>query len=136
MNPELSSFRESNAQSGMRIDLSDVDVPIALRKGIRSCTQHPISNFVGYDHLSQSVKALVTHLSDIEVPITIQEALKDAKWRGSVLEKMNALEKNGTWEIVTKPTDKSAVGCKWVFAYKADDSIECYKARLVVKRYT
>ena len=51
---------------------------------------------------------------------------------------MSALTKNGTWKIVQKPTDKSTIGCKRVFTikYKADGSVERYKARLVVKRYT
>jgi len=30
--------------------LSDLDIPIALRKGKLSCTDHPISNFVSYDN--------------------------------------------------------------------------------------
>ena len=31
----------------------DLDQPIALRKGVRSCTQHPINNHVSYGKLSQ-----------------------------------------------------------------------------------
>ena len=31
---------------------SDLDIPITLRKGKRSCTDHLISNFVSYDHLN------------------------------------------------------------------------------------
>ena len=31
---------------------SDFDIHTALRKGKRSCTDHPISNFVSYDHLT------------------------------------------------------------------------------------
>lgn len=51
--------------------------------------------------------------------------------------RMQALDKNGTWEIVQKPRNKTPVGCKWVFTvkYKADDSVERYKARLVAKGY-
>jgi len=35
---------------------SDLDVPIALRKGKRSCTDHPISNFVFYDNLNPTFR--------------------------------------------------------------------------------
>ena len=51
---------------------------------------------------------------------------------------MNALRKNGTWEIVDLLRDKKTIGCKWVFSvkYRADDSIERYKARLVAKGFT
>lgn len=54
---------------------NDLDVPIALRKGVKSCTQHPISNFFGYSHLSESVQALATKLSSIEIPKFILEAV-------------------------------------------------------------
>ena len=54
------------------------------------------------------------------------------------MEEMQALEKNGTWEIVELPRDKRTVGCKWVFTmkYQADGSIDRYKARLVAKGFT
>ena len=49
-----------------------------------------------------------------------------------------ALEKNGTWEIVELPRGKKPIGCKWMFTvkYKVDGSLERYKARLVAKGYT
>ena len=51
---------------------------------------------------------------------------------------MDALEKNGTQELMELPKRKKTVGCKWVFSlkYKADGSLECYKARLVAKGFT
>ena len=30
---------------------SDHDLPIAIRKGTRTCSRHPISKYVSYDHL-------------------------------------------------------------------------------------
>ena len=56
----------------------------------------------------------------------------------SSFDEMNALTKNGIWEIVNQPSGKSLVGCKWVFTvkYKANDIVECYKTRLVAKGYT
>ena len=52
-NPNQVHSSESNHPHEL-IDLKidDVDVPIALRKGVRSCTNHPIGNFVNYDSLS------------------------------------------------------------------------------------
>lgn len=51
---------------------------------------------------------------------------------------MEALEKNKTWELVELRKGKNVVGCKWMFTvkYKADGSLERYKARLVAKEYT
>ena len=51
---------------------------------------------------------------------------------------MNALRRSDTWEIMNLPTDKTKVGCKWVFTIKCklDGSIERYKGRLVSKGFT
>ncbi|KAL2481286.1 cysteine-rich RLK (RECEPTOR-like protein kinase) 8 [Abeliophyllum distichum] len=51
---------------------------------------------------------------------------------------MRALEKNGTWELVEKPWDKTSVECKWIFSikYNSDGTIEKYKARLIAKDFT
>ena len=38
-----------------KIQIEELDIPITLRKGVRSCTVHPLSNFVKYNHLSNSV---------------------------------------------------------------------------------
>lgn len=53
-------------------------------------------------------------------------------------EKMRALERNKTWELVDLPTGKKLVGCRWVFTikYKSNGSVKRYKARLVAKGYT
>ena len=72
------------------------------------------------------------------VPRNIQEALDDPNWKVAMTEKMNALKRGGTWELVDLPKEKITVGCKWVFNVKckADGSIEQYKARLVAKGFT
>ncbi|RVW27213.1 Retrovirus-related Pol polyprotein from transposon RE1 [Vitis vinifera] len=66
------------------------------------------------------------------VPNTIQEALKISEWKKAVQDEIDALEKNGTWTITDLPVGKRPVGCKWIFTikYKADGSVERFKARL------
>ena len=118
---------------------SDLDIPIAIRKGIRTCTKYPIAKYISYQRLSNNHRAFISNISHVVVvPRNIQEALDDPNWKLAVLEEMNALRKNGTWELVDLPRDKKIVGCKWVFSvkYKADGSIERYKARLVAKGFT
>ena len=66
--------------------INDLDVPIAVRKGVRSCTQHPISNFVSYSHLSPSYKAFLSKISSIPVPNHVQDALADPKWKPAMIE--------------------------------------------------
>ena len=39
----------------------------------------------------------------MQIPKDIYDALQTPHWRTAVIEEINALEKNGTWEIVTLP---------------------------------
>ena len=51
---------------------------------------------------------------------------------------MQALDGNGTWNLVQLPTGKKAIGCCWVFTVKVnpDSLVARLKARLVAKGYT
>ena len=119
-------------------DLSDLEVPIALRKGIRNCTKYPIARQISYDGLSNSHRAFISALDEEQIPKNIEEAMKHPKWRSAVMEELRALEKNNTWDIVSLPNGKNTVDCKWIFTikYRADGSIERYKARLVARGFT
>ncbi|KAL1166055.1 hypothetical protein V6Z11_A06G171000, partial [Gossypium hirsutum] len=55
-------------------------LPIAVRKGTRSYTQHPISRFVSYGNLSKSYQAFVTNVDSVKTPKNIEEALESAEW--------------------------------------------------------
>ena len=118
--------------------MDDLNRPVAHRKGVRSCTQHPISKFVSYEKLSPNLRALITNLESIALPNCIQEALQHPEWRKAVNEEIQALQKNDTWKIMKLPQGKRPVGCKWVFnvKYRADGRIDRYKARLVAKGFT
>ena len=113
-------------------------MPVALRKGVRSCTQHPISNFISYDRLSSKYHAFVTNLSNIEIPRSIREALENPDWGQAVDDEIRVLKKNGTWKLLDLPKGKQPVGCKWIFTvkYKSDGRVERYKTRLVAKGFT
>ena len=117
---------------------NDLDIPIAIRKGKHSCTSHPMSKYLSYGKLSKKYNAFIFKISNLHVLRNIQEALNDPDWKSAVMEEMNALRKNGTWEVVNLPIDQKVVGCKRVFIVKckADGSVERYKARLVAKGFT
>ena len=50
---------------------------------------------------------------------------------------MQALDDNGTWDLVSLPTGKKAIGFRWVFIVKfnLDGSIARLKARPIAKGY-
>ena len=42
---------QSSSKNPSDSKIDDLDLPIASRKGVRSCTKHPMSNYVSYDKL-------------------------------------------------------------------------------------
>jgi hypothetical protein len=129
----------SSVPSSDPLPLASDSLPIALRKGTRSCTtKHPISQFVSTSSLSPSHSCFISHLSTISIPKTVQDALSDSGWRQAMELKMKDLHQNGTWELVPLPPSKKTVGCKWVYTVKfnPNGSVERLKARLVAKGYT
>ena len=50
---------------------------------------------------------------------------------------MQALDDNGTWNLVQLPAGKKAIGCNWVFAVKVNPngSVARLKAQLMAKGY-
>jgi len=114
------------------------DLPIALRKEKRSCAKYPISQFVFTKKLSMQHRSFLSAIDSIRIPTLVQEALKVENWIRAMNEEMNALERNETWEIVERPKDKKAVGCRWIYTvkYKSNGTLDRYKAKLVEKGYT
>ena len=120
------------------LEQNDYDVPIAIRKGTRTCTKHPLHLFMSYQNLSHNHKAFLTSLNTVPIPKTLSEALENENWKNPMKVAIEALEKNKTWDLVRLPRGKKPVGCRWVFTtkYNLDGSLERYKARLVPKGYT
>ena len=75
-------------------------------------------------------------IQDVE-PTCFEHATRNVHWDDAMNEEMAALEANDTWELVSLPKGKKAIGRKWVYKvkHKADGTIERYKARLVAKGY-
>ena len=115
--------------------LSD-DLPIALCKGKRQCT-HPISSFGSYNHLSSHSCSFIASFDSISLPNKVSETLAHPSWCSAMIEEMDALTDNGTWDLVRLLVGKKAIGCRWVFTVKVnlDGSIARLKARLVAKGY-
>ncbi|KAL6321727.1 hypothetical protein AAG906_031240 [Vitis piasezkii] len=109
--PDITSSPTPNLPSIPIISSLDLDVPIAIRKGTRTCTKYLIAKYLSYKKLSKTHK----------------DALDDPNWKVTLIE-----------ELVDLPNEKRTVSCNWVFTMKCkvDGSIERYKARIVVKGFT
>ena len=57
----------------------------------------------------------------------------------AMMEEMEPLEKNRTWQLVDLPWDMQAIGSKWMFTRKEASSEQGgvrYKVRLVAKGFS
>lgn len=80
--------------------------------------------------------ALSTHIPP--EPRTVNQALKDKIWRGSMSEELDAFAKNQTMELVPRPQHQNVVGCRWLYKNKffSNGTFRRPKSRLVAKGYT
>lgn len=76
-------------------------------------------------------------LSEIEEPVTYEQAAKEKAWRVAMEKEIEAIESNKTWELMELPTGHKPIDLKWVFKLKkdTDGKIIKHKARLVAKGY-
>ncbi|KAI5317006.1 hypothetical protein L3X38_036713 [Prunus dulcis] len=65
------------------------------------------------------------------------EASQDSSWLKAMEDELHMIEKNGTWELVDRPTGKPVIGVKWVCKTKLnlDGSFQKNKARIVATVY-
>ncbi|KAL4292152.1 hypothetical protein GQ457_14G024210 [Hibiscus cannabinus] len=90
----------------------------------------------------EDMASFALHISSDD-PVTFQGAItsqEKGKWMAAMVEEMESLRKNQTWELVRLPEGKKAIGCKWVYKRKPAVSEkkkgEKFKARLVAKGFS
>ena len=96
--------------------------------------RQPSDNLVRYP----MPRALTAVLNAQETePSSFSIASKSLQWREAMDKEFSALLHNGTWSLVSPPSNANIVGCRWVYKIKkkADGTIERYKARLVAKGF-
>ncbi|WJX32793.1 hypothetical protein P8452_21078 [Trifolium repens] len=75
-------------------------------------------------------------LADTE-PLDTKAALKSKVWMEAMIDELKSIEKNKTWDLCELPSDKKAIGVKWVYKVKQnpEGKVIKYKARLVAKGF-
>ena len=94
--------------------VSNDDLPIALRIGKHQCV-HLISSFCSYNRLSSHSCSFIASVDSISLPKTVCEALSHPSWRSAIVKEMQALDDNGTWNLVQFTCWEENIGWFWVF---------------------
>ena len=88
-----------------------------------------IAQFISYSNIAATHRLFITSLDYVTLLKSWPIVKEDPMWKVVMHEELKALEKNKTWEIVSLPPRKKAVGSKWVFTFKHTQD-----ARVVAKR--
>ncbi|OIT06029.1 hypothetical protein A4A49_61421, partial [Nicotiana attenuata] len=102
--------RKSTRVSKPPIWLSDYVRP--NKQGQSNNCIYPLSDVIGYDHISTKYHSYLSQFSNEVEPTTFHEAAKDKRWVEAMQAKIKALEDNNTRELVPLPLGKKPIGCK------------------------
>ena len=96
----------------------------------------------GMEFAFQAHQAMKASQHDGE-PNTFKQAMQHpeperSQWYKAASDEIQSLVDNGTFELVSLPPGKRAIGCRWVFKVKrnADGTVERYKGRLVAQGFS
>ncbi|XP_074277296.1 uncharacterized protein LOC141600938 [Silene latifolia] len=132
-NPTDQQVRKSDRPRRPYVLLSDY-VLAKPKRGHSTLHVRTINDLTTYD--KDFIISLCNVIEEHE-PSTYAQASTDARWVQAMNQELQALEDNKTWELTNLPSNKKAIGSKWVFKikHKADGIVERFKARLVAKGY-
>ncbi|KAM1699812.1 hypothetical protein ACFX2K_031115 [Malus domestica] len=106
-----------------------------------SCTPESAKLSEAYDHTPLKWRNLDDIFAQCNMcvmePKRYAEAAQDESWLRAMQDELTMIEKNGTWELVDRPTMQPVIGVKWVYKTKLnlDGTVLKNKARLVAKGY-
>ena len=106
-------------------------------------TPHPMTTRAKDDIIKPNPKYFsnlntITTTSISPIPKDPVSAINDPNWKNAMLDEINALIDNHTWDLVPRPPNVNVIRSMWVFRHKrnSDGSFERYKARLVANGKT
>ncbi|GJS35501.1 ribonuclease H-like domain-containing protein [Tanacetum coccineum] len=99
--------------------------------------KYGLEKYVGYSKLNSKKICFISQLNKTREPKTYFEASKYSHWIDAMNQEMNALLRNGTWELVELPEGRKAIGSKWIYKikFRSSGEIDRYKARLVAQGF-
>ncbi|KAI5343079.1 hypothetical protein L3X38_010955 [Prunus dulcis] len=108
----------------------------------KSSDQERMPSSQDFDHTPCKYKSIAEIYEKCNICIieseSFEEVAKDDSWKKAMEDEILMINKNNTWELVNRPSDKPIIGVKWVYKTKLnlDGSVQKNKARLVAKGYS
>ena len=71
------------------------------------------------------------------IPTTINQALRDPKWRNACTDEFNAITRNHTYDLVPPAPHQNVIDTKWLFTlkYLPNGDVDRHKSRLVARGF-
>ncbi|KAM1496365.1 hypothetical protein ACFXTO_030979 [Malus domestica] len=131
---EMSESHEQEGSDGSQIQAGSSTVTAIGESSSSRVSAQYDDTPLRYRNLSEIYERC--HLCIVE-PESFDEAAQDEAWKKAMKDEMNMIEKNQTWELVRRPSNKPVIGVKWVYKTKLnlDGTVQKNKARLVAKGY-
>ncbi|GJW85607.1 ribonuclease H-like domain-containing protein [Tanacetum coccineum] len=104
---------------------------------VESKVKYGLEKYVGYSKLNSEIFCFVTQLNKTREPKTYFEASKYSHWTDAMNQEMDALLRNGTWELVDLLEGRKAIRSKWInkIKFKSSGEIDRYKDRLIAQGF-
>ncbi|GER50180.1 glutamyl-tRNA(Gln) amidotransferase subunit A [Striga asiatica] len=100
-----------------------------------SGTPYPIAHYLSCESFSPAYRAFLAAVASAVEPRSYADAVTDPRWRAAMQDEIRALENNGTWDVVSLPSGKRAIGCKWVFKIKHKGPFRLFLAVAAAKHW-
>ncbi|GKE47182.1 ribonuclease H-like domain-containing protein, partial [Tanacetum coccineum] len=121
----VQNVRRSSRQSVFPRNYNDFVVETKFKYGIE--------RYVGYSKLNSENYCSITQFNKTREQKSYFEAFKYHHWTNAMNQEIDALLRNGSWEMVQLPKGRKAIGIKWIYKikFRSSGEIDGYKARLV-----
>jgi len=90
---KLSDFDVRSHEGNTEEVSATEDLPIALKKGKRSCVKYLISQYICTNNLSNRQWSFIVDIDAKEIPTSVQVAMRSEYWTQAMKEEMYALKK-------------------------------------------
>ena len=118
LNEGMVSMPSNLAPNSSPLFATNLDIPIAIRKGVRCCIKHSLSEFVSYHRIVGTYKAFTSHITLKSILKNVEKALANPKWKKTIDEVTKALKKNGRLGILWIYPKKALSDMQMVFSIR------------------